>query len=118
MYIERGGGRWKEAHRLCCGSRRIDLWRTKEKEREQVYQLLGDEGGGSQKWNWTNRGDGAENQAGEENKKLENASSVRQLNKTHRSIFPGVNFRLPIGYGVWLQVAGNGMKRNRVISEA
>lgn len=46
------------------GSRRIDLWRTKEKEREQVYQLLGGEGGGSRKQNWSIKGDEAENQAG------------------------------------------------------
>ena len=40
-YIERGGSDERRHIVLCCGSHRIDLWRTKEKEREQVYQLLG-----------------------------------------------------------------------------
>jgi len=35
-----------EAPRLCRGSRRIELWETKEKERVQIYQLLGGEDGG------------------------------------------------------------------------
>ena len=49
---------------LCRGSRRIGLWGPKEKEREQVYQLLGGGGGGSLKQNWTIKGDEAANQAG------------------------------------------------------
>lgn len=47
----------KEAAR---GSRRIDLWGTKEKAREQVYQLLGGGGEGARKQNWIIKGDEAE----------------------------------------------------------
>ncbi len=54
----RGGRKHIDLRR---GSRRIDLWGTKGKEREQVYQLLGGEGGGSRKQNWTIKGDEAEN---------------------------------------------------------
>jgi len=42
LYIERGGGRRKEAPRVCCGGRRIELWGTKEKEGVQL--LSGEDG--------------------------------------------------------------------------
>jgi len=68
--IGRGGGRRKEALRLRCGSRRIPSWGTKEKERVQIYQLLGSEDGSFRKLDRKGKKDEAKPTAKENGKSI------------------------------------------------